>query len=117
MHNIGSVDSVAVILFLAGQKRYATPNAAFVLHGASYTLNSTYKIPDLKEIVSIMETIEIRMRDTIVLETKLTPEEVTGLFYQGEAKTVNFALTKAMIHEIKEAVVVAEAIHYVMNFG
>ncbi|TFW32463.1 ClpP family protease [Massilia horti] len=31
-HNIGSVESVAVVIFLAGQKRYACPGTRFLVH-------------------------------------------------------------------------------------
>jgi len=31
-HNIGSVESVAVVIFLAGQKRYACPGTRFLIH-------------------------------------------------------------------------------------
>jgi ATP-dependent protease ClpP protease subunit len=31
-HNIGSVESVGVVIFLAGQKRYACPGTRFLIH-------------------------------------------------------------------------------------
>lgn len=31
-HNIGSIESVGVVIFLAGQKRYACPGARFLVH-------------------------------------------------------------------------------------
>ena len=31
-HNIGSVESVGVVIFLAGQQRYACPGARFLIH-------------------------------------------------------------------------------------
>lgn len=32
-HNFGSVDSVALVLFCAGRRRYCVPHARFLLHG------------------------------------------------------------------------------------
>jgi ATP-dependent Clp protease, protease subunit len=34
-HNIGTVDSVATCIFLAGKKRYACRTAAFLFHGVT----------------------------------------------------------------------------------
>lgn len=46
MHNVGSIDSIANAIFLAGKERYSTPNAAFLLHGVTWAFgqgaNLTY---------------------------------------------------------------------------
>jgi ATP-dependent protease ClpP protease subunit len=34
-HNFGSVDSIGVVLFCAGDERYSSPQARFLLHGVS----------------------------------------------------------------------------------
>jgi ATP-dependent protease ClpP protease subunit len=34
-HNVGSVDSIGVVLYCAGQHRYCVPQARFLLHGVS----------------------------------------------------------------------------------
>ncbi|HEU5436794.1 MAG TPA: ATP-dependent Clp protease proteolytic subunit, partial [Telluria sp.] len=31
-HNVGSIESIAVVIFLAGQKRYACPGTRFLVH-------------------------------------------------------------------------------------
>src|SRR5258708_6267508 len=35
MHNTGSVDSVATVIFMAGSKRYACQHSRFLFHGVS----------------------------------------------------------------------------------
>jgi len=40
MHNIGTIDSIANIIFIAGGKRYAAPNAAFLFHGYTLSFNA-----------------------------------------------------------------------------
>src|SRR5437773_7862504 len=35
-HNIGNVDSIANILFLAGQERLAVPHSTFMFHGVRF---------------------------------------------------------------------------------
>src|ERR1700733_1141954 len=39
MHNTGMINSIANVIFIAGQKRYAAPNAAFLFHGVKSNLN------------------------------------------------------------------------------
>ena len=37
-YNFGSVDSIGVILFCAGRERYSVPNARFLIHEVSFTI-------------------------------------------------------------------------------
>ena len=36
MHNVGSIESIANVVFLAADERYATPHATFLLHGITW---------------------------------------------------------------------------------
>ena len=60
--------------------------------------------------------METRMADTISKHSKLTTAELQDFFQQGEGKDVNFALTKAVIHEIKIPAVPQGAVHLAMAF-
>src|SRR3990172_7553264 len=35
MHNTGTIDSIANVIFAGGQNRFAAPNASFLFHGVS----------------------------------------------------------------------------------
>src|SRR5690348_16113733 len=35
-HNVGNVDSIGSVVFLAGEQRYACPQTTFMLHGVSF---------------------------------------------------------------------------------
>jgi len=104
MHNIGSIDSIANAIFLAGKKRYATPASAFLLHGISWTFqqSSTLSYTQMQETLSQFDAAEQLTAKIIGEQTKLTPEEVRALFRQGESKNPSFALEKGMIHQICE---------------
>lgn len=105
MHNMGSIDSIANAVFLAGKKRYASPASAFLLHGISWTFQqgSSLSYTQMQETLSQFDAAEQLTAKIIGEQTKLTPEEVRALFRQGESKNPNFALEKGMIHEIREA--------------
>lgn len=105
MHNMGSIDSIANAIFLAGKKRYAVPASAFLLHGISWTFqqNSSLSYSQMQETLSQFDAAEQLTAKIIGEQTKLTAEEVRALFQQGESKNPDFALKKGMIHQICEA--------------
>lgn len=117
MHNIGTIDSIANVIFMGGQKRYAAPNASFLYHGIVMNFSSGgYGRAILKENLSRLDGMETRMADTISKNSKLTTEELKEFFQQGEGKDVNFALTKDVIHEIKTPAVPQGVVHLAMSF-
>ena len=103
-HNMGSVDSIANILFLAGTTRYAATNSSFMLHGVSFGVAKDTNISSsqLHEILSGMKGNERRIAGILAANAKLTDDEITGLFGQGESKDPEFALEKGIIHGIRE---------------
>lgn len=104
MHNIGSIDSIANAIFLAGDERYATPISSFLLHGIvwNFPQPTTQTYSQMREIISRFDSAEQLSAQIIEKHTKLTATEVRGLFKQGESKDLQFALEKGFIHEIRE---------------
>jgi len=45
-HNIGNIDSVANIIFLAGEERFAVPHATFMFHGCYLESRHSYSIAE-----------------------------------------------------------------------
>jgi ATP-dependent protease ClpP protease subunit len=117
MHNIGTIDSIANVIFLAAKKRFGAPNSAFLFHGIVMNFNAggVGKLI-LKENLSRLDGMETRMAETISQNSKLSIEELRNLFLQGEGKDINFALEKGIIHEIKNPEIPQGSIHLVMNF-
>jgi ATP-dependent Clp protease protease subunit len=104
MHNIGSVDSIATIIFLAGEERYANPNSSFLFHGivTNFPAQTSMTMFQLKERLSGLEVDQNKISNTITELTKISKSELDNLFLQGEVKSPEFALEKGFIHEIKE---------------
>jgi ATP-dependent Clp protease protease subunit len=103
MHNTGSVDSIATVIFLAGEERYAVPHSTFLFHGIHYTFSQpgSLTINQLKEKVSSLEEDQNRMAGIVTERTQLTDDEIRELFSQGEAKDPIFAKSKGIIHSIR----------------
>jgi ATP-dependent protease ClpP protease subunit len=103
MHNIGSVDSIATVIFLAARERYAVPHSTFLFHGINYTFNQpgSLAMNKLKEIVSSLEQDQNRMAAIVTERTQLTDKEIRELFRQGDTKDPKFAESKGIIHSIR----------------
>lgn len=104
MHNIGSVDSIATIVFLAGQERYANANSSFLFHGivTNFPAQTSMTMFQLKERLGGLEVDQNKISDTITELTRISKSELDNLFLQGEVKSPEFALEKGFVHEIRE---------------
>jgi hypothetical protein len=59
MHNIGNIDSIANVIFVAKQNRYAPQNAAFLYHGIVINFNAAgYGRSTLSENLSRLDSME-----------------------------------------------------------
>jgi ATP-dependent protease ClpP protease subunit len=101
-YNIGSVDSIANIIFLAGERRQATPNATFLFHGSKWGWPSAVELQrsQLAEIVNVLAAEEDRIIKVFLERTGLTAEELREFFTQGVTKDARFALEKGVVHEV-----------------
>lgn len=71
--NLGYQYSMGFLIGLAGHKRYAMPNAKFLLHdGSNFVFDSGAKAQDRMEFNKKMES---RIKDYILSRSKLTTEE------------------------------------------
>jgi ATP-dependent protease ClpP protease subunit len=103
MHNTGSIDSIASVVFLSANIRYASVHSSFLFHGVNWNFaaNTSINRSQLTEIFSGLDASETRIQGIITERTKLTSAEVRALFTQGECKDPNFALSKGIVNEIK----------------
>ena len=104
IHNVGNVDSVGNVIFLAGTKRYASANATFMFHGVGFDMprNARLEEKDCRERLASILADQTRMGNIIAQCTKLSVAEIADLFKQAQTKDTAFALEKGIIHEIKE---------------
>jgi len=118
MHNIGKIDSIANVIFCAGNVRYAAPSTSFLFHGVGMNFaNGAYTRTMIKESLSIIEIMETRISETMCRHSKLSEAELTALFDQGQSRDVIFALEKGLIDDIKVPVVPAGSNHITLNLS
>lgn len=111
MHNTGSIDSIANVVFLAADIRYASVHSSFLFHGINWNFEAKTSLNknQLKEILSTFESSETKISGIITEKTKLTTEDLRGLFNQGASVNSEFALSKGVIVEIKNPVIPKDA--------
>jgi ATP-dependent Clp protease, protease subunit len=111
MHNNGSIDSIANVIFLAGSKRYAARHSSFLFHGINWNFpqGASLTFNQLTESLSLFKREETKIASIVTERTKMTEPEIRELFRQGESKDLQFAVEKGIIHEIRDPLVPKDA--------
>lgn len=92
--NLGYQYSMAFLIGLAGHKRYAMPNAQYLMHdGSSMIFGSTTKVQDQ---IEFRQRVEQRIKEFVLTHSKITNEEyeskrrVEWYLFADEAKEKGF---------------------------
>ena len=119
MHNTGSIDSIANVIFLAASKRYAAKHSTFLFHGIywNFPQAASLTFSQLQENLSRFRQEEAKIAGIIAERSKLTEAEIRDLFLQGESKDLQFAIDKGVIHDIKDPAVPKDAPLITVNLG
>ncbi len=103
IHNVGSVDSIGNVIFLAGTKRYASANSLFMFHGVAFPIqNERLAAKDLQEKLSSLLNDEKRIGNVIAQHTSLTEAEIAEFFRIGRTVDVAYAISKGIVHEVRD---------------
>ncbi len=104
IHNIGIVDSIANVIFLAAETRYAVKNSSFLFHGVGFDITQArFEEKQIKEKLEIIERDQKLIADIIADRTKLTVPEVEQMFLEAKTMTPEEALGKQIVSDIREA--------------
>lgn len=61
VYNVGSVNSIGNVVFLAGRKRYACPGSTFMFHGIGIDLKSPARL-DERELIEKVEAVRFHQK-------------------------------------------------------
>ncbi len=119
MHNTGSIDSIANVIFLAADTRYTAKHSSFMYHGVNWNFaaNTAMNRTQMAETLSSIDSSEHKISGIMTERTKLTSIEVKTLFSQGETKDAAFALDKGIINEIRNPVIPKDAPFFSFNLA
>jgi len=104
IHNVGSVNSIGNAVFLAGAKRYAVESATFMFHGVGFNVQKDARFEEkmLRERLGGILSDQAQMGKIIARHTKLTSEEVSGLFREAQTRDTCYAVDKGIIDEVRD---------------
>ncbi len=103
-HNVGDVNSVGNVIFLAGSTRYASPHSTFMFHGVGFTAGAAQRLEE-KELRGRLNGVlsdQKRIGAIIAEHTKLNSKQIAGLFRQTQTKDAAYAVACGIVHEIRD---------------
>lgn len=103
MHNIGIVDSIANVIFLSGDNRFAVQNSSFLFHGVGIDVNkpTRFEEKDLKEKLTGIERDQALIAQIIAEHSTLSEEQIKEMFLEAATKTPDQVLESEIIQEVK----------------
>ena len=117
-HNIGSVDSVANVVFLAGEHRFCAPSATFAFHSSGFFPEPNVRV-DERLLLEWIDKVQVRNKSlTSILKdrTKLTDDMVSDLLREEKFMTAEWALEHGVIDKIN-SFEVPDGAHYVAHMA
>ena len=117
-HNFGSVDSIGVIVYCAGDRRMSVPQARFLLHGvsANFPQNASLEEKQLEERLKGLKIDIENIATVIAANTGKSTGEVTSAMLDRTTLNPDEAKEWGLVHEIKVELFPAGAeviaIHY-----
>lgn len=118
MHNNGSIDSIANVIFQAADERHAAPHASFLFHGVAMSLEKVnLNRSQIQELLSQIKALEDKIGKILSERCQLQIGEVQALFLNGETKDTDFATAKGIIQSVTQPVIPKDAKFYSLNFS
>ena len=103
-HNLGNVDSIGMVIFLAGQERYACPHTTFMLHGVAMQVPAPTSLfeRNFKDSLSRLSADQERIKAIYSERSQITPEEAERLFLQETTLTAEEAVGRGIVHDVRQ---------------
>ena len=103
VHNIGTVGSIAIPIFLAADVRKANPFSSFVFHGSGHTTNGvTMEARKIKDLLATTEENNKMISGMICDRTNLEEATVSDLIGGEVTKNATWAEENGLVSEVSE---------------
>lgn len=102
-YNFGSVDSIGVVIFCAGKKRFCVPHARFLIHGVSVNFVGNQSL-DEKGLEERLKGLQIDYKNIarVIADTTKKPQEnIQDDMNNRITLNPEEAITYGLVHEIK----------------
>lgn len=104
IHNVGSVNSIANVVFLAGATRKSNASGSFMFHGVGFEGSPGERLEE-KNLLEKLETVKSgneRLAEIISAHSKLGLEDCVELFQKQTTRNAQWGLEAGLVHEISE---------------
>lgn len=103
-HNFGSAVSIALVLFCAGERRFSTPHATFLLHGvqSGFPQGAQLEEKQLEERLKGLRLDIENIAGIISANTGKKEEEIAKAMLDRTTLNSEQAKEYGLVHEIKE---------------
>lgn len=109
MHCVGYVDSIALVVFLAGERRFCCSDSTFMFHDFGWGSPGAVNFTRLQvgELRDSLERSRTRTHGLLKTRAKFTDTDIADLqlYERGVIYDAAFAKSKGLVHDIKEALV------------
>ena len=104
IHNIGSVNSIGNVVFLAGEPRYASASSTFMFHGVGFDVRNPIRIEEqyARERLDSILSDQRRMGEIITSRSSLNDEEIADLFRRQTTVDSNWAKDNGIIEDVRD---------------
>ncbi len=103
-HNVGNVDSIGSVVFLAGEQRYACPQTTFMLHGVSFTPGGQAQFfeRNLNEKLNALRADQQRIAAIYNDRAGITLQMAEQYFIQETTVSATEAVGLGIVHELRK---------------
>lgn len=103
-HNLGNVDSIGLVIYLAGVERYACPHTTFMLHGVAMQVPAPTTLfeKNFQESLARLTADQERIKGIYSERSKVSPEQAESLFLQETTLSAEDAVSRGIVHEIRQ---------------
>jgi ATP-dependent Clp protease protease subunit len=111
-HNVGNVDSIANVIFLAGDQRLCSPPSTFMFHSVGFDQPGPVRLEErnLRQWLDSVVADNKRMGGIIAGRTNLTERRAGALFREQRVRDADWALRHGFVHEIAHPQIPAQTI-------
>lgn len=120
LHAIGYVDSIAMVVFLAGEQRLCSPDSTFLFHDFAWGTPAAVNLTRTQwgDLHGSLERTKIRSQELLKLRTSFKDEDFKRLelFDKSVIQDAVFAKKMGVVQKVKDAIVPAGSIFANIEF-